>query len=100
MKIRKNGRKPSRRNVIWLGTVQMRPFILIKDRVIQRLFSGNSASAESIPKMGSAKRFNEFDEARTIRQANSPRYSRSERPSLRSEERRVGKECRSRWSPY
>src|SRR2546429_9575277 len=22
------------------------------------------------------------------------------RPSLRSEERRVGKECRSRWSPY
>ena len=21
-------------------------------------------------------------------------------PSLRSEERRVGKECRSRWSPY
>ena len=23
-----------------------------------------------------------------------------ERPDLRSEERRVGKECRSRWSPY
>ena len=23
-----------------------------------------------------------------------------ERPLLRSEERRVGKECRSRWSPY
>ena len=22
------------------------------------------------------------------------------RPSMRSEERRVGKECRSRWSPY
>ena len=22
------------------------------------------------------------------------------RPQLRSEERRVGKECRSRWSPY
>src|SRR5215472_6935234 len=41
MKIRKNGRKPSRRNVIWLGTVQMRGFILIKNSVIQRLFSGN-----------------------------------------------------------
>ena len=24
----------------------------------------------------------------------------SNHPSLRSEERRVGKECRSRWSPY
>src|SRR5687768_18469812 len=24
----------------------------------------------------------------------------SHRPSMRSEERRVGKECRSRWSPY
>ena len=23
-----------------------------------------------------------------------------ERPNARSEERRVGKECRSRWSPY
>ena len=26
--------------------------------------------------------------------------SRSDRPTTRSEERRVGKECRSRWSPY
>ena len=24
----------------------------------------------------------------------------ADRPALRSEERRVGKECRSRWSPY
>ena len=30
--------------------------------------------------------------------AQSPRLA--ERPLLRSEERRVGKECRSRWSPY
>ena len=27
-------------------------------------------------------------------------YSSSETKSMRSEERRVGKECRSRWSPY
>ena len=27
-------------------------------------------------------------------------YFRSEKYSVRSEERRVGKECRSRWSPY
>jgi len=29
-----------------------------------------------------------------------PRYRDRGRPFLRSEERRVGKECRSRWSPY
>ena len=27
-------------------------------------------------------------------------YLKEHRPGLRSEERRVGKECRSRWSPY
>src|SRR3712207_8262587 len=30
----------------------------------------------------------------------TPSYVRSLTPSSRSEERRVGKECRSRWSPY
>src|SRR5258708_38727965 len=29
-----------------------------------------------------------------------PRRSAGPQPVLRSEERRVGKECRSRWSPY
>src|SRR3970282_2777433 len=29
-----------------------------------------------------------------------PRPARRRRPPRRSEERRVGKECRSRWSPY
>ena len=28
------------------------------------------------------------------------RQGGTERPGTRSEERRVGKECRSRWSPY
>ena len=27
-------------------------------------------------------------------------YIEAEKPGSRSEERRVGKECRSRWSPY
>ena len=27
-------------------------------------------------------------------------YGNKKAPVLRSEERRVGKECRSRWSPY
>src|SRR2546430_4459096 len=29
-----------------------------------------------------------------------PRFDRVHGPVVRSEERRVGKECRSRWSPY
>ena len=47
-----------------------------------------------------------FDEvARQMRQYNSPGYMRTISmnelyENVRSEERRVGKECRSRWSPY
>src|SRR3712207_9098011 len=33
-------------------------------------------------------------------QAHAPRMGRSAHQRERSEERRVGKECRSRWSPY
>src|ERR1041385_1339261 len=36
--------------------------------------------------------------ARTL--VRRPRDRRGLQPSARSEERRVGKECRSRWSPY
>ena len=31
---------------------------------------------------------------------NNIAYEQAEFPTHRSEERRVGKECRSRWSPY
>ena len=39
----------------------------------------------------------------TLEEVISRQYIQNERPDvilLRSEERRVGKECRSRWSPY
>ena len=32
--------------------------------------------------------------------AKKPLFNSEERMGFRSEERRVGKECRSRWSPY
>ena len=35
-----------------------------------------------------------------IKELNTPRYMNIEKIDDRSEERRVGKECRSRWSPY
>ena len=38
--------------------------------------------------------------ARNPRQDGLPAQLRDKGEALRSEERRVGKECRSRWSPY
>src|SRR3989449_11695047 len=38
--------------------------------------------------------------AETVSTAQAPRYRSGRGPRERSEERRVGKECRSRWSPY
>ena len=35
-----------------------------------------------------------------IRNANTAKHDTVDVPCSRSEERRVGKECRSRWSPY
>ena len=54
---------------------------------------------------------NAQEKAQTYQLADAPRYSEEtgygydlvatpEKGSKRSEERRVGKECRSRWSPY
>ena len=51
---------------------------------------------------------NAQEKAQTYQLADAPRYSEETgygydlvaTPEKRSEERRVGKECRSRWSPY
>src|SRR2546430_9076026 len=40
------------------------------------------------------------DRVRPLKRAPFPRYRGGEALPARSEERRVGKECRSRWSPY
>ena len=37
---------------------------------------------------------------RSAIKTSAPPLAKSKAHSLRSEERRVGKECRSRWSPY
>src|SRR5258708_37614250 len=41
-----------------------------------------------------------FERAVVCRSASSPGNSNRAVVGIRSEERRVGKECRSRWSPY
>ena len=46
-----------------------------------------------------AKDFDEFCSIGSSKKRNLPSYAQG-RVSGRSEERRVGKECRSRWSPY
>src|SRR5260370_6712068 len=57
---------------------------------------GRSAASFEIMKLHSIASFEEaaFD-VRTSR-----KYGQYQRKQQRSEERRVGKECRSRWSPY
>ena len=55
-------------------------------------------AAIAIPNLLKAKMAaNESSAAAAIRNINTAQVSYS---TLRSEERRVGKECRSRWSPY
>ena len=58
-------------------------------------FGGSSlASAEQFKKVGNIIRADE-DRKYVVPSAPGKRF-----PEDRSEERRVGKECRSRWSPY
>ena len=45
-------------------------------------------------------RYGETDQMGVIYYGVYPQYLEVARVVLRSEERRVGKECRSRWSPY
>ena len=72
-----------------LGAVDGEPVVLFHGAPGSRLFSPDPAATQS-----AGARLITFDR---------PGYGRSN-PLLdrrvRSEERRVGKECRSRWSPY
>ena len=56
---------------------------------IDRQISGKKQFEDNLKNPG-----NEMEEPETYR----PEYAQKTQP--RSEERRVGKECRSRWSPY
>ena len=59
--------------------------------------SGESLSAAELAAMAAGLRQPDPD---PNRQAQKGAFLRDERGHRRSEERRVGKECRSRWSPY
>ena len=63
---------------------------------VQRKNQAN-ASAHVKRKMLSAHLSNELREKYGVRSA---RVCKGDTVIVRSEERRVGKECRSRWSPY
>src|SRR2546425_8123396 len=64
---------------------------LVLDPIIDSLFVGNQAPRPSVTYYDGAGR-SRTPAATEIRWASSD--------TARSEERRVGKECRSRWSPY
>src|SRR2546430_3902154 len=61
-------------------------------------FMNSAGPAEVILHFLLSKRFTNFTERDCGRSRIEISHSRA--PSARSEERRVGKECRSRWSPY
>src|ERR1041385_4040100 len=68
----------------------------IVDGVITCMLAGSHALLEGVPGLGKTML------VRTLSDAMGLEFSRIQfTPDLmRSEERRVGKECRSRWSPY
>src|SRR5256885_12078671 len=66
----------------------------IVDGVLTCLFVGGHALLEGVPGLGKTALI------RALAQALNLKFSRIQFTPDRSEERRVGKECRSRWSPY
>ena len=51
-------------------------------------------------KMDNLEEMDKFLERYNLPRLNQEEKENMNRPVTRSEERRVGKECRSRWSPY
>ena len=65
----------------------------------ERISSREADSDFSQPDSATAERVIEHLDAAHTRKANK-KAVKKEQEATRSEERRVGKECRSRWSPY
>src|SRR5256885_16179179 len=84
----------------WLALDRARRFGVVTNfRELQRSRPGAPSRGELIPRYLSAPAAHQSaQEFFTALQAQAQRYSGFN--LLRSEERRVGKECRSRWSPY
>ena len=59
----------------------------LKNSGLKKLYTGSEVTYET-------------DQDEKGRRAKSIKVTKEIKPKLRSEERRVGKECRSRWSPY
>src|SRR3712207_2430545 len=79
------------------GAAHLKEFAQIAERHLGVLHGGLFDHGVPLPEWYLASPFFRisFSRARACR-----RISPARRPSVRSEERRVGKECRSRWSPY
>src|SRR5215211_1694043 len=69
-------------------------FFQAEDGIRYHCVTGVQTCALPICRQGSSKTPNEMIKVRTAPMMTNPKGSG------RSEERRVGKECRSRWSPY
>ena len=63
-----------------------------------RLFAGEKCFGPGVAQL--LRHVQEFHSLRSAAKAMNMAYSKAWTIVKRSEERRVGKECRSRWSPY
>src|SRR3712207_1840988 len=70
------------------------PFATEFDRLFNQLFDRNEAARRWVPAMDLVEGEDHF-----VLRADLPGMGEAD-VNIRSEERRVGKECRSRWSPY
>src|SRR5256885_1376018 len=59
-----------------------------------------TAKKAAAPKAETVKKTTATAKAAPVKKAAAPAVKKAAAPAAKSEERRVGKECRSRWSPY
>ena len=82
----------------WENLVTCNPGVIYDDGRFYMLYRAAGDDKEHVIRLGLAVSENGFDFRRV---GDSPVFGPSaDGPDGRSEERRVGKECRSRWSPY
>ena len=71
----------------------------ISDLIDNGFVSGSNAKERRVM-LGDILKIGYYNAKQLLKALNSFNISREEFELCRSEERRVGKECRSRWSPY
>ena len=89
--------KRMERSLIYNGTITAEQFLFYEIRIASKYYLDGTSVEDAIKEIKKNNLFQYPTERLVARMVRSC-YKRLD--ALRSEERRVGKECRSRWSPY